>query len=44
MTGQIEPMPMYAGQGVQGITEVLSAASIVERTVEEAAGALARSA
>ena len=42
MTGQIEAMAMYAGQGVQGITEVLSAASIVERTVEQAAVALAR--
>ena len=42
MTGQIEAMAMYAGQGVQGIAEVLSAAAIVERTVEQAAVALAR--
>ena len=42
MTGQIEAMAMYAGQGVQGIRGVLSAASIVERTIEQAAVALAR--
>lgn len=42
MTGQVEAMALYAGQGVQGITSVLPAATIVERTVHQAIAALSR--
>lgn len=42
-TGQIEAMALYAGQGIQGIHAVLPAATIVQRTVEEAEAALQRS-
>jgi nitronate monooxygenase len=42
MTGQIEAMALYAGQGVQGISSVLPAATIVERTMQQAHAALSR--
>lgn len=42
MTGQLEAMALYAGQGVQGIAEVLPAATIVKRTMEQATAALSR--
>jgi nitronate monooxygenase len=42
MTGEVEAMALYAGQGVQGITSVLPAAEIVERTIQQATAALSR--
>lgn len=42
MTGEVEAMALYAGQGVHGITEVLPAATIVERTMHQAIAALSR--
>jgi NAD(P)H-dependent flavin oxidoreductase YrpB (nitropropane dioxygenase family) len=42
MTGELEAMALYAGQGVQGITAVLPAATIVETTIRQAAAALSR--
>lgn len=42
MTGELEALALYAGQGVGLVREVLPAAEIVRRTVEEAEAILTR--
>lgn len=42
MTGDIEALAHYAGQGVEQVTEVLSAAKIIEVTMRQARAALSR--
>lgn len=41
-TGNVEAMVHYAGQGVEGVREILPAALIVERTVQEAEKCLSK--
>lgn len=41
-TGNVEAMAHYAGQGVEGIREILPAASIVDRTVHQAEQCLSK--
>jgi NAD(P)H-dependent flavin oxidoreductase YrpB (nitropropane dioxygenase family) len=42
LVGEVEPLPMWAGQSVGVVREVLPAAEIVRRIAEEAAVALDR--
>lgn len=42
MTGNIEAMAHYAGQSVELVRDILPAATIVDRTVQQASNALAR--